>query len=44
LPSENHAVLLPEGAEPRAHEGIRTMLGFYPIRTGRMPLRWVKSF
>lgn len=31
------ALLLTEGAEPRTHEGVRTMLGLYFIRTGRLP-------
>ncbi len=31
------ALLLTEGAEPRTHEGIRTMLGLYFIRTGKLP-------
>ena len=33
------ALFLLEGAEPRTHEGVRTMLGFYYIRTGRLPQR-----
>jgi uncharacterized protein (UPF0332 family) len=31
------ALLLTEGAEPRTHEGVRTMLGLYFIRTGKLP-------
>lgn len=31
------ALLLTEGAEPRTPEGVRTMLGLYLIRTGRLP-------
>jgi len=31
------ALLLTEGAEPRTHEGVRTMLGLYFIRTGKIP-------
>lgn len=31
------ALLLTEGAEPRTHEGVRTMLGLYFIRPGRLP-------
>ncbi len=31
------ALLLTEGAETRTHEGVRTMLGLYFIRTGRLP-------
>jgi len=30
------ALLLTEGAEPRTHEGVRTMLGLYFIRTGKL--------
>ncbi|MDW8291448.1 MAG: HEPN domain-containing protein, partial [Armatimonadota bacterium] len=30
------ALLLTEGAEPRTHEGVRTMLGLYFVRTGRL--------
>jgi len=31
------ALLLTEGVEPRTHEGVRTMLGLYFIRTGKLP-------
>jgi len=31
------ALLLTEGAEPRTHECVRTMLGLYFIRTGKLP-------
>jgi uncharacterized protein (UPF0332 family) len=31
------ALLLTEGAEPRTHEGVRTMLGLYFIRTSKLP-------
>ncbi|GBC94975.1 hypothetical protein HRbin16_00761 [bacterium HR16] len=38
------ALLLTEGAEPRTHEGVRTMLGLYFIRTGRLPQEVGKLF
>ncbi|MGC8783103.1 MAG: HEPN domain-containing protein [Armatimonadota bacterium] len=38
------ALLLTEGAEPRTHEGVRTMLGLYFIRTGRLPQEMGKLF
>jgi len=38
------ALLLVEGAEPRTHEGVRTLLGFYYIRPGRMPHQMGKIF
>lgn len=38
------ALLLTEGSEPRTHEGVRTMLGLYFIRTGRLPQEMGKLF